>query len=181
MHSLLILPGDGIGPEVMTEVRRIIAWFQDKKYLKITVEEDLVGGASYDMHGTPLTEETLAKALEVDAVLLGAVGGPDYDNLSFDLKPERGLLKLRKELDLFANIRPAQCFDALASFSSLKKEIVSGLDIVIVRELTSGIYFGEPRGIHTDGSNERIGVNTQRYTESEIRRVAISAFELALK
>ena len=97
MHSLLILPGDGIGPEVMTEVRRIIAWFQDKKYLKITVEEDLVGGASYDMHGTPLTEETLAKALEVDAVLLGAVGGPDYDNLSFDLKPERGLLKLRKE------------------------------------------------------------------------------------
>ena len=181
MFSLLILPGDGIGPEVMTEVKRVISWFQDKRGLKINIEEGLVGGASYDKHGIPLTEEMLKKALEVDAVLLGAVGGPDYDNLSFDLKPERALLKLRKELDLYANIRPAQCFDALASFSSLKKDIVSGLDIVIVRELTSGIYFGEPRGIHTDGSNERIGINTQRYTESEIRRVTISAFELALK
>ena len=181
MFSLLILPGDGIGPEVMTEVKRVISWFQDKRNLKIDIEEGLVGGASYDKHGVPLTEEILNKALGVDAVLLGAVGGPNYDNLSFDLKPERALLRLRKELDLFANIRPAQCFDALASFSSLKKEIVSGLDIVIVRELTSGIYFGEPRGIHTDGSNERVGVNTQRYTESEIRRVAISAFELALK
>ena len=181
MFSLLILPGDGIGPEVLTEVKRVISWFQHKRELEIDIEEGSVGGASYDKHGTPLTEEMLKKALEVDAVLLGAVGGPDYDNLNFDLKPERALLKLRKELDLFANIRPAQCFDALASFSSLKKEIVSGLDIVIVRELTSGIYFGEPRGIHTDGSNERVGINTQRYTESEIRRVAISAFELALK
>ena len=165
----------------MTEVKRVISWFQDNRSLKIDIEEGLVGGASYDKHGVPLTEEILKKALGVDAVLLGAVGGPNYDNLSFDLKPERALLRLRKELDLFANIRPAQCFDALASFSSLKKEIVSGLDIVIVRELTSGIYFGEPRGIHTEGSNERVGINTQRYTESEIRRVAISAFELALK
>ena len=130
MFSLLILPGDGIGPEVMTEVKRVISWFQDKRSLKIDIEEGLVGGASYDKHGVPLTEEILNKALGVDAVLLGAVGGPNYDSLSFDLKPERALLRLRKELDLFANIRPAQCFDALASFSSLKKEIVSGLDIV---------------------------------------------------
>jgi len=181
MSSLLILPGDGIGPEVMVEVRRVIEWFIRNKDLKLDITEDLVGGAAYDKHGTPLHEETLNKALEVDAVLLGAVGGPKYDDLDFQLKPERALLKLRKELDLFANIRPAQCFDALASFSSLKRDIVSGLDIVIVRELTSGIYFGEPRGIQKSETNERVGINTQRYTESEIKRVAISAFELAKK
>ena len=181
MSSLLILPGDGIGPEVMVEVRRIIEWFIKNKGLQLDITEDLVGGAAFDKHGAPLHEKTLEKALEVDAVLLGAVGGPKYDNLDFNLKPERALLKLRKELDLYANIRPAQCFDALASFSSLKKDIVSGLDIVIVRELTSGIYFGEPRGIQKTASNERVGINTQRYTESEIKRVAISAFELAKK
>ena len=122
----------------------------------------------------------MAKAQEVDAVLLGAVGGPKYDNLDFSLKPERGLLRLRKEMDLFANLRPAQCFDALADFSSLKRDVVAGLDIMIVRELTSGIYFGEPRGIFEEG-NERVGINTQRYTESEIERVTRSAFELARK
>jgi len=120
----------------------------------------------------------MARAQEVDAVLLGAVGGPKYDDLDFSVKPERGLLRLRKEMDLFSNLRPAQCFDALADFSSLKKEVVAGLDIVIVRELTSGIYFGEPRGIFKEG-NERVGINTQRYTESEIDRVARSAFDLA--
>ena len=176
--SLLILPGDGIGPEVMAEVRKIIDWFGDKRDLKIDVSEDLVGGCAYDAHGTPLTDETMAKAQEVDAVLLGAVGGPQYDNLDFSVKPERGLLRLRKEMDLYSNLRPAQCFDALADFSSLKKDVVAGLDIMIVRELTSGIYFGEPRGIFEEG-NERVGINTQRYTESEIERVARSAFELA--
>jgi 3-isopropylmalate dehydrogenase len=176
--TLLILPGDGIGPEVMAEVRRIIDWFGDRRGLRFDVSEDLVGGAAWDAHGTPLTDATMAKAQEVDAVLLGAVGGPKYDSLDFSVKPERGLLRLRKEMDLFANLRPAQCFDALADFSSLKREVVAGLDIMIVRELTSGVYFGEPRGIHKEG-NERVGINTQRYTESEIARVARSAFELA--
>ncbi len=176
--SLLVLAGDGIGPEVMAEVKRIITWFGDKRDLAFDVSDDLVGGAAYDAHGTPLHDDTMAKAQEVDAVLLGAVGGPAYDDLDFSLKPERGLLRLRKEMDLFANLRPAQCFDALADFSSLKKDIVSGLDIMIVRELTSGSYFGEPRGIFVE-NGERVGINTQRYTESEIDRVARSAFELA--
>lgn len=178
--SLLILAGDGIGPEVMDEVKRIITWYGEKRDFHLDVSEDLVGGCAYDKHGTPLHDDTMAKAMEVDAVLLGAVGGPKYDDLDFSVKPERGLLRLRKEMDLFSNLRPAQCFDALADFSSLKKEVVSGLDIVIVRELTSGIYFGEPRGIFEEG-NERVGINTQRYTESEIARVARSAFELARK
>ncbi|MEO0911869.1 MAG: 3-isopropylmalate dehydrogenase [Pseudomonadota bacterium] len=178
--SILILAGDGIGPEVMTEVRKVIDWMGAKRGIAFDVSEDLVGGAAYDAHGTPLHDDTMARAQEVDAVLLGAVGGPKYDDLDFSLKPERGLLRLRKEMDLFANLRPAQCFDALADFSSLKKDVVAGLDIMIVRELTSGIYFGEPRGIITEG-NERIGINTQRYTESEIARVARSAFELARK
>ena len=176
--SLLILAGDGIGPEVMAEVRKVIDWFGTKRSIRFDVYEDLVGGAAYDKHGTPLTDATMAKAQEVDAVLLGAVGGPKYDKLDFSVKPERGLLRLRKEMDLFANLRPAQCFDALADFSSLKKEVVAGLDIMIIRELTSGVYFGEPRGIFKEG-NERVGINTQRYTESEIARVARSAFEMA--
>ena len=176
--SLLILAGDGIGPEVMEQVKRIIAWYGDKRDLAFDVHEDLVGGAAYDAHGVPLHDETMAKAQEVDAVLLGAVGGPQYDDLDFSVKPERGLLRLRKEMDLFANLRPAQCFDALADFSSLKKDIVAGLDIMIVRELTSGVYFGEPRGIHME-DNMRVGINTQRYTEAEIERAARSAFELA--
>jgi 3-isopropylmalate dehydrogenase len=179
--SLLILAGDGIGPEVMTEVRKIIDWYGEKRDLAFDVTEDLVGGAAYDAHGKPLSDETMAKAQAADAVLLGAVGGPKYDELDFSVKPERGLLRLRKEMDLFSNLRPAQCFDALADFSSLKKEIVTGLDIMIVRELTSGVYFGEPRGIIDDNEGGRIGVNTQRYTTNEIRRVARSAFELAKK
>jgi len=177
--SLLILAGDGIGPEVMAEVKKIINWYGEKRDLKFDVSDDLVGGAAYDAHGTPLTDETMAKAQAADAVLLGAVGGPKYDDLDFSVKPERGLLRLRKEMDLFSNLRPAQCFDALAAFSSLKTEVVSGLDMMIVRELTSGVYFGEPRGIIDDNEGGRIGVNTQRYTTNEIRRVARSAFELA--
>jgi 3-isopropylmalate dehydrogenase len=178
--SLLILPGDGIGPEVMAEVRRIIGWMAAKRGIVFDVSEDLVGGCAYDKHGTPLHDDTMAKAQAVDAVLLGAVGGPKYDSLPFAVKPERGLLRLRKEMDLFANLRPAQCFDALADFSSLKKDVVAGLDIMIVRELTGGVYFGEPRGIFTEG-NERVGINTQRYSESEIARVSRSAFEMARK
>jgi len=177
--KLLILPGDGIGPEVMTEVRKINDWFAAKRGLDFEVEEDLVGGAAYDAHGKPLSDETMARAQAVDAVLLGAVGGPAYDNLDFALKPERGLLRLRKEMDLYANLRPAQCFDALADFSSLKREIVAELDVMIVRELTSGMYFGEPRGITTLNDGSRVGINTHRYTTQEIRRVARSAFELA--
>ena len=176
--SLLILAGDGIGPEVMAEVKKLISWFKTARGIAFDVSEGLVGGCSYDAHGTPLTDATMARAQAADAVLLGAVGGPKYDKLDFSVKPERGLLRLRKEMDLFSNLRPAQCFDALADFSSLKKEVVAGLDIVIVRELTSGVYFGEPRGIFVEG-NERVGINTQRYTESEIARVARSAFELA--
>ncbi len=177
-NSLLILPGDGIGPEVMEEVRKVIGWFGANRGLSFELDEDLVGGCSYDAHGVPLTDAAMAKAQAADAVLLGAVGGPKWDALPFKDKPERGLLRLRKEMDLYANLRPAQCFDALAEFSSLKREVVAGLDIMIVRELTSGVYFGEPRGIFTEG-NERVGINTQRYTESEIARVARSAFELA--
>lgn len=178
--SLLILPGDGIGPEVMAEVQKVIDWMADNAGVTFDVTNDLVGGSAYDAHGVALHDDTMAKAQEVDAVLLGAVGGPKYDNLDFSVKPERGLLRLRKEMDLFANLRPAQCFDALADFSSLKKDIVAGLDIMIVRELTSGSYFGEPRGIFQEG-NERVGINTHRYTESEIARAARSAFELARK
>ncbi|MGF1552169.1 MAG: 3-isopropylmalate dehydrogenase [Paracoccaceae bacterium] len=178
---LLILAGDGIGPEVMGEVRRVVDWLGENRGLPFAIEEDLVGGAAYDAHGTPLTDATMAKAQETDAVLLGAVGGPKYDGLPFADKPERGLLRLRKEMDLFANLRPAQCFDALADFSSLKREVIAGLDIMIVRELTSGVYFGEPRGIMEDNEGGRIGVNTHRYTTDEIRRVARSAFDLARK
>lgn len=177
--SLLILAGDGIGPEVMDEVKKIITWMGDRRGVQFDVSEGLVGGAAYDVHGVPLSDATMDAAQAVDAVLLGAVGGPKYDNLDFSVKPERGLLRLRKEMDLFSNLRPAQCFDALADFSSLKRDVVAGLDIMIVRELTSGVYFGEPRGIFPDNEGGRVGINTQRYTTQEIRRVARSAFELA--
>ncbi|MEL7139059.1 MAG: isocitrate/isopropylmalate family dehydrogenase, partial [Pseudomonadota bacterium] len=170
--KLLILSGDGIGPEVMGQVSRIIEWCRVARGLDFSVEEDLVGGIAYDTHGAPLSDATMAKAQAVDAVLLGAVGGPKYDGLDFAVKPERGLLRLRKEMDLYANLRPAQCFDALADFSSLKREIVAGLDIMIVRELTSGVYFGEPRGITTLNDGSRVGINTHRYTTEEVRRVA---------
>ncbi|MGF1608390.1 MAG: 3-isopropylmalate dehydrogenase [Kiloniellales bacterium] len=175
-----MLPGDGIGPECMGQVQRVIEWFNKSRRASFEVEEDLVGGAAIDAHGTPLADATMAKALVADAVLLGAVGGPKWDDLPFAQKPERGLLRLRKEMDLFANLRPALCFDALVEASTLKPEVVSGLDILIIRELTGGVYFGEPRGIIREG-NERVGINTQRYTESEIARVARSAFEMARK
>ena len=178
---LLILPGDGIGPEVMGEVRRVIDWMEKRRAATFDVKEGLVGGAAYDAHGTPITDETMAQAMEADAVLLGAVGGPKWDDLPFADKPERGLLRLRKDMDLFANLRPAVVFDALADASTLKEEVIKGLDIMIVRELTGGIYFGEPRGIEDLPDGTRRGVNTQVYTTPEIQRVARVAFELAGK
>ena len=180
-RKILLLPGDGIGPEVINEVKKIITWFNDKKSLDFEIDEALVGGCSYDKHGTPITDEVFYKALESEAVILGAVGGPKYDGLEFSKRPERGLLKLRKELKLFANLRPAICFKQLVQASSLKPEIISGLDIMIVRELTGGIYFGEPRGIEPIENNERKGVNTHSYTTSEIQRIAKVAFDLAKK
>ena len=178
---LLILPGDGIGPEVMGEVRRVIDWMEKRRAATFDVKEGLVGGAAYDAHGTPITDETMAQAMEADAVLLGAVGGPKWDDLPFADKPERGLLRLRKDMDLFANLRPAVVFDALADASTLKEEVIKGLDIMIVRELTGGIYFGEPRGIEDLPDGTRRAVNTQVYTTPEIQRVARVAFELAGK
>ena len=177
----LLLPGDGIGPEVITEVKKIINWFNDKKSLDFEIDQELVGGCSYDKHGTPITDEVFYKALESEVIMLGAVGGPTWDNLEFSKKPERALLKLRKELKLFANLRPAICFKQLVDASTLKPEVVSGLDIMIVRELTGGIYFGEPRGIKPIENGERKGINTHTYTTSEITRVARVAFDLARK
>jgi 3-isopropylmalate dehydrogenase len=180
-RKILLLSGDGIGPEVIREVKKIIEWLNINRSLDFKIEEDLVGGASYDVHKTPITDEVFYKALESEAVILGAVGGPKYDNLEFSKRPERALLKLRKELKLFANLRPAICFEQLVEASSLKPEVISGLDIMIVRELTGGIYFGEPRGIEPMENNERKGINTHTYTTSEIQRVARVAFDLAKK
>jgi len=179
--TLLMLPGDGIGPEVMAEVRRVIEWMDRRRQVSFDVTEGLVGGCAYDARGEAISDETMADALAADAVLLGAVGGPKWDKVPFDKRPEAGLLRLRKELDLFANLRPAVVFDALAEASTLKLEVIRGLDIMIVRELTGGVYFGEPRGIETLPDGTRRGVNTQVYTTPEIRRVARVAFELARK
>jgi 3-isopropylmalate dehydrogenase len=178
VRTILFLPGDGIGPEVMEEVRRIIGWYA-RRQLPLEIEEDLVGGAAYDRYGTPLTEATLEKAKTIGTVMFGAVGGPQYDSLPFDKKPERGLLRLRKELGLFANLRPAMVFPALADASSLKRELVEGLDIMILRELTGGVYFGEPRGIERLPDGQERAVDTQVYSTGEIERIARVAFELA--
>ncbi len=177
---ILFLPGDGIGAEVMVEVRRVIGWL-GRRGLEFAVDEDLVGGAAYDVHGVPLADATLQKALAIGTVMFGAVGGPQYDALPFALKPERGLLALRKELDLFANLRPAIVFPALAEASSLKPELVRGLDIMILRELTGGVYFGEPRGVEDLPDGQKRAFDTQVYTTSEIERVARVGFELARK
>ncbi len=180
-RKFLLLPGDGIGPEVIGEVKKIINWFNKNKSLDFEIEEEMVGGASYEQHKTPITDEVFYKALESEAVILGAVGGPKWDNLEFSKRPERALLKLRKELKLFANLRPAICFKQLVDASSLKPDLVSDLDIMFVRELTGGIYFGEPRGIKPIDNGERKGINTHVYTSKEIERVARVAFDLARK
>ena len=178
-YKILLLPGDGIGTEVMAEARKLLAWLESKRGLAFETSEGLIGGAAIDGEGIPISPATIARAKESDAVLLAAVGGPKWDAMSFDIRPEAGLLSIRKELGLFANIRPAIVFDALIDASSLKPEIIRGLDIVIVRELTGGVYFGEPRGITDLGNGEKRGINTQVYTSSEIRRVAKAAFDLA--
>lgn len=180
-YTLQILAGDGISPEIMTEAQKVIAWINDNTDVTIAVQEDLIGGQAYDHYGVPLADETLEKCRNADAILMGSVGGTQWDDVDYDKRPEAGLLRLRKELELFANLRPALVFDALIDASTLKPEIVRGLDILIVRELTGGVYFGEPRGIEDLGNGERRGVNTQVYTTSEIRRVADVAFNLARK
>src|ERR1700720_3957624 len=180
-RKVLVLPGDGIGPEIMREVMRVIEFFDRRHIASFEVGEGLVGGAAYDASGTPLTDETLARAQASDAVLFGSVGGPKWESLPFELQPERGLLKLRKEMDLFANLRPALVFEALADASTLKRDLVAGLDIMIVRELTGGIYFGEPRGIETLPDGSRRGINTEVYTGAEIERALRVAFDLAGK
>jgi 3-isopropylmalate dehydrogenase len=177
--TLLLLPGDGIGPEVVAEVRRVADWMRENAGLDLKVDERPFGGAAYDLAGTPLPEETKAAALAADAALMGAVGGPKWVDAPRALRPEAGLLGLRKAMDVFANLRPALCFGALADASTLKREIVSGLDIMIVRELTGGVYFGEPRGVETLADGSKRGVDTQVYTTAEIERVSRVAFELA--
>ena len=179
--KLLILPGDGIGPEVMREVRRIIDWMSRRRMVSFEIAEDLVGGASIDARGAPITDETMRKARQADAILFGAVGGPRWEKLGFQLRPELAILRLRKELDLFANLRPATVLNPLVDASTLKPEVVRGLDLMIVRESTGGIYFGEPRGIETLPSGEQRGFDTESYTTGEIERVARVAFELARK
>jgi 3-isopropylmalate dehydrogenase len=179
--QLLILPGDGIGPEVMREVRRIIDWLEQRRHARFEITEGLVGGAALDAEGVPCPDATVAAARAADAVLFGSVGGPKWDSLPFERRPELGILRLRKELGLFANLRPAVVLDPLVDASSLKPDVVRGLDIMIVRESTGGIYFGEPRGITTDAAGKRTGIDTEVYTEEEIARVARIAFDLARK
>ncbi|PPR77172.1 MAG: 3-isopropylmalate dehydrogenase, partial [Alphaproteobacteria bacterium MarineAlpha2_Bin1] len=179
--KILVLPGDGVGPECVAEALKILDWLESKLNIKFNLIEGLVGGSSYDVHGVPLSNETLETAKDSNAILFGSVGGPKWDNVERVNRPENGLLKLRKELDLFANLRPANIFSALINSSPLKKEIVDGLDILIIRELTSGVYFGEPKKIDTLADGSKVAIDTQRYTSTEIERVAKVAFELSLK
>ncbi|MGH7041219.1 MAG: 3-isopropylmalate dehydrogenase [Acetobacteraceae bacterium] len=179
--KLLILPGDGIGPEVMRETRRVIDWLDRRRMVSFDITEDLVGGAAIDASGTPITDATMQAAKDADAILFGSVGGPKWDKVGFDLRPEIAILRLRKELDLFANLRPATVLDPLVDASTLKPEVVRGLDLMIVRESTGGIYFGTPRGIETLADGSRRGFDTESYTTAEIERVARVGFELARK
>jgi 3-isopropylmalate dehydrogenase len=179
VRKLLLLPGDGIGPEAMAEVEKIIAWMNSAQGTGFVVEHGLVGGSAYDAHGAAISEADMAKAMAADAVLFGAVGGPKWADVPYEVRPEAGLLRLRKDMQLFANLRPAICYPALAQSSSLKPEIVEGLDILIVRELTGGVYFGEPKEIIDLGNGEKRGIDTQVYNTYEIERISAVAFELA--
>src|ERR1700723_1462147 len=179
--KLLLLAGDGIGPEVMAEVKRLLGFLAKAGIATFETEEGLVGGGCYDAHKISITEETMAKAHAADAVIFGAVGGPKWDNVPYDVRPEAGLLRLRKDLGLFANIRPAICYPALAESSSLKREVVEGLDIIILRELTGGVYFGEPKTITDLGNGQKRAVDTQVYDTYEIDRISRVGFELARK
>src|ERR671925_247858 len=180
-HNLLLLAGDGIGPEVMAEVKKLIAWMNAHGMGTFETEQGLVGGSAYDAHGVSIAEETMQKAHAADAVIFGAVGGPKWDKVPYDVRPEAGLLRLRKDLGLFANIRPAICYPALAEASSLKRELVDGLDMMIIRELTGGVYFGEPKTITDLGNGRKRAVDTQVYDTYEIERISRVAFELARK
>jgi 3-isopropylmalate dehydrogenase len=179
--NILLLPGDGIGPEVMGEVTKLVRWLDSQGVATFETETDLVGGSAFDAHGVAITDAAMGRALAADAVLFGAVGGPKWDAVPYDVRPEAGLLRLRKDLGLFANLRPAICYPALADASSLKRDVIEGLDIVIVRELTGGVYFGEPKEIVTLENGEKRAVDTQVYTTHEIERIAAVAFELARK
>jgi len=180
-HKLLLLPGDGIGTEVMAEVTRIIGWLGKRGIAKFETETGLVGGSSYDADKVAITDATMARAQVADAVIFGAVGGPKWADVPYEARPEAGLLRLRKDMALFANLRPAICYPALAESSSLKKEVVEGLDIMIVRELTGGVYFGEPKTITDLGNGQKRAVDTQVYDTYEIERIARVAFDLAKK
>src|SRR6266849_6792397 len=180
-HKLLLLPGDGIGPEVMAEVKRLIDWLNAQGIAHFETEQGLVGGSAYDASQQSITDATMAQAKSADAVIFGAVGGPKWDSVPYDARPEAGLLRLRKELGLFANLRPAVCYPALADASSLKREVVEGLDIMIVRELTGGVYFGEPKTITDLGNGQKRAIDTQVYDTYEIERIARVAFDLARK
>jgi 3-isopropylmalate dehydrogenase len=180
-HKLLLLPGDGIGPEVMAEVKRLIDWLNAQGIAHFETEQGLVGGSAYDASQQSITDATMAQAKSADAVIFGAVGGPKWDSVPYDARPEAGLLRLRKELGLFANLRPAVCYPALAEASSLKREVVEGLDIMIVRELTGGVYFGEPKTIADLGNGQKRAIDTQVYDTYEIERIARVAFDLARK
>ena len=180
-RKVMVLPGDGIGVEVMAANLQLVDWLAKHKSLAFDISEDQVGGAAYDSYGTPLRDETLADAMASDAVLFGAVGGPQYDELAFELKPERGLLALLKEMDLFANLRPAIVFDALVDASTLKPDVVSGLNIMILRELCGGSYFAEPRGIDDQPDGQKKGYDTNAYSTQEIERIGRVAFDLARK
>ncbi|MDX2143128.1 MAG: 3-isopropylmalate dehydrogenase [Rhodospirillaceae bacterium] len=180
-RNIFALAGDGIGPEVMAATRRVMDWFQAKGRIQFAITEGLIGGASYDVHKLPITDATIAGAKKADAVLFACIGGPKWDQLPYDVRPEKGLLRLRKEMGLFANLRPAIVMDALASASSLKLDLVKGLDVMIVRELIGGIYFGEPRGVEQLPDGTRRGYNTQAYSTVEILRIAHVAFDLARK
>ncbi len=179
--DVLLLPGDGIGPEVMAEVSRVVDWLNARSGAGFNLETDQVGGCAYDAHGEAISDAAMDKAMKADAVLLGAVGGPKWDNVPYAKRPEAGLLRLRKDMQLFANLRPAICYPALAEGSSLKREVVEGLDLMIVRELTGGVYFGEPKEIVTLENGEQRAVDTQVYTTHEIERIARVAFDLAKK
>jgi 3-isopropylmalate dehydrogenase len=178
-HKLLLLPGDGIGPEVMAEVKRVIAFLNAEGGDTFEYEQDLVGGSAYDAHGKAVSDATMKTALAADAVIFGAVGGPKWDGVPYDVRPEAGLLRLRKDLELFANLRPAIVYPALADASSLKRELVEDLNILIVRELTGGVYFGEPKTITDIGNGQKRGIDTQVYDTYEIERIARVAFDLA--
>jgi 3-isopropylmalate dehydrogenase len=180
-HNLLLLPGDGIGPEVMAQVKRVIDFFNQKGPDKFNTEEALVGGSCYDAHQVAITDATMAKAKAADAVIFGAVGGPKWDKVAYEVRPEAGLLRLRKDLDLYANVRPAIVYPALADSSSLKRDVVEGLDIIILRELTGGVYFGEPKTITDLGNGQKRAIDTQVYDTYEIERISRVAFELARK